>query len=179
MLPLRDERPPFLGDPPLLLLEERLRVGAGAGEGELELLPEGRLLLLDEGEQIRLRLGQPGVRRRDALQRAAKKESCAGGQCAGRQPGGGHRERAVVAEGERDPESDGRSRLETDGRREHRAGDALERSAREGQPGEDDAAGEEEIGDRRQRHFLSVESVSPRAGEAARRRSGPSPPQAP
>src|SRR5438477_3643683 len=57
VLPLRNERPPLLGDLPLLLLEQRARVGPGAGEGELQLCGTFALLALDECKEFGLRLG--------------------------------------------------------------------------------------------------------------------------
>ena len=89
VLPLGHERPPLLRDLPLLFLQQRARVGAGAGERQLELLPEPGFLPLDGGEKVRLCLGKPVVHRSDALQCATEEDRSCGGERAGRQPGRG------------------------------------------------------------------------------------------
>ena len=152
MLALREKISPLLRDLPLLLLEQGARVGAGAGEGELELGSERALLALDDGEQVRLRLGKPGVERGDASQRPLQEECGAGGEGGGGEPTGGHGERSVVAQGECDPDPDCSSRLEESGRRKQPLRRTVERGAGERKRGEHDAAGEDEIGDGRQRH---------------------------
>ena len=49
VLPLPHEGAPFLRDLPLLFLQQRARVGAGAGQRQLELLSRCGLLPLDGG----------------------------------------------------------------------------------------------------------------------------------
>ena len=92
VLTLGDECPSLVRDLPLLLLEQRARVGAGAGEGELEVAGERLLLALDDGEEVGFRLGEPGVRRLDTPKRAAQEDGGSGRKRAGRQPSGGHGE---------------------------------------------------------------------------------------
>jgi len=141
VLPLGDERPALLCDLPLLLLEERARVGPGAGERQLQVLAERGLLPLDGGEELRLRLGKPSVHRPDPLQRAAQEQ---GGDCDERADGQPCRrdgQRPVVPQGERDPDADGSDALEGGHPREQGRRHAAERSPGERERGEHDAAG--------------------------------------
>ena len=152
MLSLLDERPPFLCDLPFLLLQDRARIGAGAGESQLEILPEPVLLPFDDCQEARLSVGELGVDRAEAEQGPAQQKGGPGGDGADRQPSRGDSEGPVVTEGERDPDPDGRERLEGGGGREQERRGVAKRSSRECESRQHDAAGEDEIRDRRQRH---------------------------
>ena len=106
LLPLDELAAPLLGDPPLLLGEQRERVGPAPGDPALEVGAHLLGLFRDHPVDRLPRLGERRLVGADATGRPGERRRAGRGDRGGEQPGRGDRDLALRPEGEGDPAED-------------------------------------------------------------------------
>ena len=151
-LAFQDDLPALLGDPSLLLGEQRDRVRTRTCEDTLELCGAILYFARDELPESRLRLLELCVDARRPLQRPGQRERRGGRDCGAREPTRAHCEVALRLQGERDPcgdthRGDERRRAEKD-----RATRQPKGCRGQSRRSDDDAGCEDELEDRPDGH---------------------------